>query len=295
MSLARVLILSGSGMLGHKIYQVLSEDFNVNVTFRNFDEKLKHTDIFRKEDALDGVDAKNFNAIEKLVENYKPKFVINCIGIIKQLKEAKNPKLSIYTNSLFPHLLAELCKKYNTKLIHISTDCVFSGNKGNYTESDNPDPVDLYGRSKLLGEVSIEPHLTLRTSIIGHELFSNVSLVDWFLSNSGGKVNGFVNAIYTGFPTIILANEIKRIINDFPDLSGLYHISSERINKYELINKIKKVYKLDTEINPFEEFRLDRSLNSDKYRKATHFTPPSWDEMIIAMHNDYLNNYTFRN
>jgi len=291
----KVLIVGGAGMLGHKIYQVLSKDFNVKVTFRNFNEQLKNTGIFKEEDTITGIEADNFKAIERLIEDFKPDLVINCIGIIKQLKEAKNQKLSIYINSLFPHLLAETCSINKIKLIHISTDCVFSGSKGNYIETDNPDPVDLYGRTKLLGEVSIDNHLTIRTSIIGHELFSNVSLADWFLSNSGGKVNGFVHAIYTGFPTIILANEIKRIINDFPGLNGLYHISSEKINKYDLINKIKKVYKLDVEINPFEEFRLDRSLVSDKYRKAANFTPPPWDEMIIAMHNDYLNNYTFRN
>jgi len=286
----KILILGGSGMLGHKLYQQLSLKFETYVTLRNYIKELDELNIYKNNHIRTNIDAFNFEEVKNIILNLKPQVVINCIGIIKQLKEAKNQKISIYINSFFPHLLSELCQHYNTRLIHISTDCVFSGNKGNYSEVDISDAQDLYGRTKYLGEVGSGKSLTLRTSIIGHELFSNISLVDWFISNKANVVKGYTNAFYTGFPTITLAKELVRIIKEFPQLNGIYNLSSEKISKYQLLEIIKKVYSIDKEIIPFGEFNCDRSLDSAVYRKLTGFLPSTWLAMIEEMHVDYLDN-----
>ena len=283
-----ILLLGGSGMLGHKLYQVLSNEFNVKVTFRKFNKSFNTTSMFRPPDIVDNIDALDFESIQRTFFNFRPDIIINCIGIIKQLKQAQNYKLTIYINSLFPHLLAELCQQNGSRLIHISTDCVFSGHGGTYTESSKSDAEDLYGRSKFLGEASYSPALTLRTSIIGHELISNISLVDWFISNMHGIISGYDRAIYTGFPTITLASEILRIINNYPELTGLYNVSSEPISKYELLKIINEVYSLKIKITKDEEFYCDRSLDSTKYRLETGFRPNSWPDMIKEMFEDYL-------
>jgi len=283
-----ILLLGGSGMLGHKLYQVLSNEFNVKVTFRKFNKSFNTTSMFRPPDIVDNIDALDFESIQRTFFNFRPDIIINCIGIIKQLKQAQNYKLTIYINSLFPHLLAELCQQNGSRLIHISTDCVFSGQIGMYTESSRSDAEDLYGRTKFLGEVNYMPGLTIRTSIIGHELTSNVSLVDWFISNKNGRVAGFGNAIYTGFPTVTFAREILRIIKDYNEITGLYNVSSEPISKYELLKIINEIYSLNIEITKDEEYFCDRSLDSTKYRFETGFRQNSWPDMIKEMFEDYL-------
>lgn len=289
----RILILGGDGMLGHKAYQILSGYFDTYVTFRNFNKRLKQTNIFDEKKVLDKIDAFKIESVKKVIRRVNPDFIINCIGIIKQSKEAKNPKISIYINSLFPHLLAEYCSAVDSKLIHISTDCVFSGKKGDYTEDDFSDAEDLYGRTKYLGEINYGNSLTIRTSILGHELFTNLSLVEWFLSQENKVVNGYTNAIYTGFPTVTLCYEIVRLINNYPNLTGIFHISSEKISKYDLLTIIKKAYDFNVRINPYNDFYCDRSLNSEKYRKLTNFRPQAWEDMIIQMYKDKLN-YKYR-
>lgn len=288
----RILILGGSGMLGHKAYQILSNDFDTYVTFRSFDQKLKQTNVFDQNKVFDRVDTFQIDSVSNVIDTVKPDVVVNCIGAIKQSKEAQIPKFSIYVNSLFPHVLAELTATANARLIHISTDCVFSGRKGDYVEGDLSDAEDLYGKTKYLGEIQEGNVLTLRTSIIGHELFTNVALVDWFISKENKVVNGFTNAFYTGFPTITFCHEIIRVIKNYPDLVGLYNISSDKISKFELLNLIKRIYNLKIEIKPFDDFYCDRSLNSDKYRQLTNFHPPPWEEMLRQMNEDRMkNNY----
>lgn len=189
-------------------------------------------------------------------------------------------------NAIFPHRLAEIAGITGARLINISTDCVFDGKKGNYNEEDLPDATDVYGKSKNLGEVTGNNCLTLRTSIIGRELQTNHSLVEWFLSNRGKKVKGFVNAVYSGFPTIVLADIIAALIENHKNLSGLYHVSSEPINKYELLRLINEAYQAGVEIEPFDDFRIDRSLDSTKFRKETGIFPADWPEMIKRMADD---------
>jgi dTDP-4-dehydrorhamnose reductase len=282
----KVLVLGGEGMLGHKAYQILSEEFDVYVTFLRFEKRIEKTGIFPADKIFDKVDAFQFDSFKKVIDLINPDVVFNCIGIIKQLKEAHNPKITIYINSLFPHLIAEYGSRCGFKLIHMSTDCIFSGKKGDYIEEDMSDADDLYGRSKFLGEVGYGNNLTLRTSIIGRELFSQNALVEWFLSQNKQSVKGYARSIYTGLTTIALCREVSRTIRDHPDLCGLYHVSADKIDKYALLNLIKKEYRMDISINPEYDNICDRSLDSSRYRVKLGFKPPRWEKMIKEMAED---------
>lgn len=290
--MCKVLILGGSGMLGHKLYSVLSNYFTTFVSFRNYNESLNNTGIFNIDKVVDNINAFKFDSIISAIKIVQPDVIINCIGIIKQLDDAKNANKTIYVNSLFPHLLAEECEKNNAKLIHISTDCVFSGKRGNYTETDFADADDLYGRTKYLGEVNYGNNLTIRTSIIGHELFSDVSLIDWFLSQSGEEINGYSSVIYSGLPTITLSREIVNIIKNYCDLKGLYQLASHPISKYDLLGLVKNVYNTKIKINKSDEYKSDKSLCAYKYISTTNFLIPDWEDLVLEMHEDYkLINY----
>jgi dTDP-4-dehydrorhamnose reductase len=282
----KVLVLGGSGMLGHKLVQVLQPELEVWTTVkRTFNEYEKYG-IFDEARTITGADAGNFQSVEFAIRQVRPDVVINAIGIIKQLPNAKNVIQTLTTNAIFPHHLAELAKTLRFRFITISTDCVFDGRKGNYNENDAPNALDLYGTSKRLGEIVDSNCLTLRTSIIGRELATSHSLLEWFLSNRGGKVNGFVNAIYSGFPTVVLSEIVKEIILNHPHIEGLFNVSSDAINKYELLKMIKTEFGLDIEIQPSEEFKIDRSLDSSAFRNLTSFNPPAWDQMVKQMASD---------
>ena len=282
----KVLVIGGTGMLGHKLLQVLSKSFETATTIRIKKEDLFNSEFHNHTKIFDNLNIENFEAVENLVKDFQPAVVINAVGIIKQLPESKNSNLILDINSIFPRRLAELISKYHFKLINISTDCVFSGKRGNYNETDISDAEDLYGKSKYLGEVIGENCLTIRTSIIGREISSTHSLIEWFLSKHGKIVKGYKNAIYSGFPTIILAEIISDLITKKPFLEGLFHISSNPINKFDLLNLVKKDFNLDIEIEPDEDFVIDRSLDSTKFRNLTGFSPDSWEKMIAKMAND---------
>jgi len=289
-----VLVLGGAGMLGHKLFQTLVKRCDVYATFRRFDDRLQKTGIFEANRVVDGIDAWDMSSVARAVSEVRATWVVNCIGIIKQLDESRAPKTSIYVNALFPHLLSQLCEKVGARLIHISTDCVFSGKKGNYVEDDPADAEDLYGKTKYLGEID-DPHaLTLRTSVVGRDLFSNVSLVDWFLSQSGRQVKGYTDAIYTGLSTAALSQEIWRIMHEHPELHGLYHVSTARITKFALLRLLNDAFNAGATIEPFDGVHYDRSLRSDRYRAATGFAPPDWPTMVRAMANDPIPYDRFR-
>ncbi len=273
-------------MLGHKLVQVLREDFEVYATVRGNFKEYEKFGLFKKTNLYENTAVENTEEISKIVETLKPDYLINCIGIIKQLPSAKNSVKTIKINALLPHQLAEIADGSNSKLITISTDCVFSGEQGMYREEDLSDARDLYGKSKNLGEVTAGRHLTLRTSIIGRELGTAHSLIEWFLTNRGKKIKGFGQAIYTGFPTIVFADIIADLILKHPDLNGLYHVSSEPISKYQLLVLAKKYFGIEVEIEKDVEFKIDRSLDSTKFRQQTGFQPASWDEMIEKMAQD---------
>lgn len=287
----RILILGGSGMLGHRLWMNLSEEHDVRVTVRGDANKLSDVLELPYDHIRPNVDALIFDQVTRALASIEPDLVINCIGLIKQLGHVANdPLFSISINALLPHRLSLICRTAKIRLIHISTDCVFSGKTGNYTEESYADPVDIYGRTKYLGEVYYPHCVTLRTSIIGRELSTKMGLVEWFLAQEE-HVNGYKNAIFSGFTT----DELSRIIKDYvipnPQLSGLYHVSSEAISKYDLLNIVKDAYKKDIRIDPYEDFYCDRSLISERFRQATGYQPPSWDEMIADMvkSNDFYN------
>jgi len=284
-----ILILGATGMLGHTLLAFFSrrEDINVHATVRSIDglSALLPQHLLARLRA--GVDADNFDSVAGVLAAVKPDVVINCIGIVKQLPEAADPIASIAINALFPHRLANECGRINARLIHISTDCVFSGNKGGYAENDFPDCGDLYGRTKLLGEVAGPGCVTLRTSIIGHELNSKYGLIEWFLSQKG-KVRGFAHAIYTGFPTSEMAHIIGEHVIPNKDLNGLYHVSSDRISKYDLLRLVAERYGKQIKIERHEEFYCDRSLDSSRFRNITGYRPPPWREMVDKMYQHFL-------
>lgn len=280
----KILVLGVSGMLGSAIFRVLSENSNWAVfgTNRSF-ENLRFFSSLEKKCILSNIDVLNSDDLIKVFYQIKPDIVINCIGIIKQHGLAKDTLSVLPINSLLPHRLSNICKLNGTRLILISTDCVFAGRKGMYNESDIPDAEDLYGKSKEIGEVVSERHvLTLRTSIIGHELNSNYSLVNWFLSQSG-TVNGFTKAIFSGLPASEIAEVIKTKIIPNLQLHGLYHLSAEPISKFELLNLIKKTYNKTIEIVANDVVVVDRSLDSSRFRNVTSFLPASWDILVQRM------------
>lgn len=281
----KVLILGGAGMLGHKLWQTLSSRYETWVTIRSGREAYESLRLFDINRLLPHVEATDFQAVAAAVEQVRPQVVVNCLGIIKQLREAHDPLLSITVNSLFPHRVGELCEQHGARLIHISTDCVFSGRRGAYTEDDLPDPPDLYGRSKLLGEVT-SPHQTIRTSIIGREIASTSGLVEWFLSQPGPVVRGYTKAIFSGFPTVILAEIIADVIERSTALNGFWHVSSEPINKYDLLRLLCEAYDKRVELEPYPDVQIDRSLVSDRFRAATGFRPASWEKMVERMAAD---------
>ncbi len=276
-------------MLGHTVVNTLDQydDIEISATVRmheTYSTKIKPKILGK---IIFNIDALNFNSITQAVEKVKPNVIVNCIGIIKQLSSANDPITAIYLNSLFPHKLSTLCQSHGARLIHISTDCVFSGKTGLYTEDDFPDSNDLYGRTKLLGEVNYPHTVTLRTSVIGHELESNVSLVEWFLSQKE-KVSGYTKAIYSGFPSVELARIIAEIIIPNLNLKGLYHLSSSPISKYELLCLIAREYNKKVEIEQYDGVCCDRSLDSSRFRRITGYVPPTWPNLIKTMHSDWL-------
>ena len=286
----RVLVFGATGMLGHKLMQVLSTRFDITGTVRQSpdtaaDAFARHP-VFSKLQLIGGVSAEDDSSIIKALSDIKPDVVINAVGLIKQLKDAKNPIPSITINSLFPHRLAQHCKTAGARMFHVSTDCVFSGRKGNYTEQDETDAVDLYGRSKLLGEVDQPGAVTLRTSIVGRELNTTSGLFEWFISQHGQEVKGFEHAIYTGVTTQVLANIIGDLIEHHPNLHGLWQVSSDPITKYDLLRMVNDTLNLGITIHREVDFKCDRSMNSNRFRAETGITPPTWQEMIDEMNAD---------
>lgn len=277
----RILILGGSGMLGHRLWIDLQKQHETWVTIRGNANEFPDIPEFPREFIRGNVDALNFDQVTRALASIQPDLVINCIGLIKQMGHlARDPIFSISLNSMLPHRISMICRVAKIRMIHISTDCVFSGKKGNYSEEDQSDAEDIYGRTKYLGEVAYPHCVTLRTSIIGRELKNKLGLVEWFLAQKG-TINGYKNAIFSGFTT----DEISRIIQNHvipnPKLSGVYQVSSDPISKYDLLELTKKAFKRkDIDILPEEKFFCDRSLNSRRFREFTGYNPPSWKEMI---------------
>ena len=280
----RVLILGATGMLGHKLAQVLAQRFEIYGTIRSNQSSYQDHPILGKIQLVEQVSVENWESVVEAVATVRPEVVVNCIGIVKQRDQAKAAIPSIQVNALFPHQLAKLCGTNDARLIHVSTDCVFSGSRGNYTEYDLPDAVDLYGRTKLLGEINQRGSLTLRTSIIGWELKHRASLLEWFATQRGRTIRGYRKAIYTGLSTATLAELIGDLIETRPDLSGLYQVASNPITKYDLLRCLRDALGWqDITIEPHDQFHCDRSLVGTRFEMATAWRAPSWDEMIAGL------------
>ena len=273
-------------MLGHKLVQVFSREFDVFTTIRGGLETYARFGIFDPAKTFERLDVEDIARIDSIFGKIKPDVVVNAVGLIKQLPNSANVVETLSVNSIFPHRLAQIAAKHASRLICISTDCVFSGERGNYTEEDPPDALDLYGKSKNLGEVSSDGCLTIRTSIIGREIQSEHSLVEWFLANAGHAVKGYTKAIFSGFPTLALAEILAEVIRDHPSLSGLYHVSSDPITKYDLLRLIKTAYGVEIEIEPSDKIKIDRSLDSTRFRETTGIIPSGLPEMVEGMAKD---------
>ena len=279
----RLLILGGSGMLGHQLWRGLHEQHETWVTLRRPVADFAVHNLFDEAKAIQFDDITDDTALERALGQAKPKAVINCVGLIKQRDEASDETLTLRVNAEFPHHLAKHCDKAGARLIHFSTDCVFAGTKGNYTESDPSDAADLYGQSKHQGEVSDAHSVTLRTSVIGHEIGTNLALLDWFLSQQFRAVKGYTKAIYSGFTTLEMARIVDLILTQNTGLSGVWHIASEPISKFALLQLCREKLGWEGVIEPNDEFVCNRSLNADRFNQATGYTPPSWEAMISEL------------
>ena len=266
-------------MLGHQLFLHLSRSHDVRVTVRKEREAYGAIGLFNSRNARFGVDVRDFAQVEKIALAMRPDAIVNAIGIVKQRGDAEDTILNIEVNSLLPHRLAALSERLGARLVHLSTDCVFDGKRGLYTEEDVPSAEDIYGRSKLLGEVSGPTAITLRTSMIGQELFRKEGLLEWFLAQQG-EVRGFTNAVFSGFTTIELARIVGRVLMAPAGVHGTYHVSAAPISKFDLISLIKKKLGLSIRIVPDGRLRIDRSLDSRRFRREFGYRPPTWNQMI---------------
>lgn len=276
----RILILGGTGMLGHTLWQYFSLRFaDTYTTIRQSRAAYDKYELFTSDKVIDSVDVVDFQMLTGIMKCIKPDFILNCIGITKRRKEADMAIHAITLNALLPHKLLEWGKNNSAKVVNFSTDCVFDGGQGNYTEESPPNATDLYGKTKALGEIQGENALTLRSSFIGTELHAGTELLEWFLSQTGA-VKGFKNAIYSGLTTLELSRIIENIMVNHPGVTGIYNISSDPISKFDLLMLIKGKMHLDVEIVPDETVRCNRSLDSTKFRKEFSYTPPTWEVMV---------------
>lgn len=280
----KILVLGASGMLGNAVFRYFAEQTEHNVIgiVRSAGSARLLPENLQDWVALGG-NLEDSDSLVSVFDNHRPTVVINCVGLVKQLGDANNPLAAIPVNAMLPHRLAGLCALVGARLLHLSTDCVFSGNTGMYREDDVADAQDVYGRTKLLGEVDYPHALTLRTSIIGHELSSSRSLVCWFLSQQE-TVRGFSRAIFSGLPTVEIARVIDKYVLERPELHGLYHLSAEPIDKFRLLQLVATAYGKDIEIVEDQALDIDRSLDSTRFRSATGYDPEPWPDLIRRMH-----------
>jgi len=293
----KVLIIGSTGMLGHTLFTELSKN-NKLIVFgtarRMVDRFSKSLSTEQLKQIYLDVDVSDFDSVKDVFKKVKPEIVINCVGLIKQKPNSKDPLPALELNSVLPHRLAKLTEEISGRYLQISTDCVFDGVKGNYREESQDFANDVYGTTKRLGEVEYGNALTIRTSIIGHELGSHRSLVDWFFTQDG-EIKGFTKAVFSGFPTVYLAQIIDKYIIPNKDLVGLYHVSADPINKYDLLNLIAKQYKKEIKITPNNELVIDRSLNSTRFRDVTGFMSPKWEDLISIMNEHFLASSWYKN
>ena len=283
----KILVLGASGMIGSAVYKRLYAESSLDVYGGMRDLSFeKFFPASLQGNLVSYGDLANEKSIFFALEKVNPEVVINCAGLTKHKKEANDPQISMSINASMPHQFASICDGRGVRFIHISSDCVFSGAKGGYVEGDLPDALDLYGRSKALGEVIQGNAITLRTSTIGHELHANYGLLEWFLSQNK-ECQGFSKAIFSGLPSVVFAEVIKDFVLPNTNLRGLYHVSADPINKYDLLKLIAAKYGKKIVIKQDREFTIDRSLKYEKFKAATSYSPATWPELIETMFKNY--------
>ncbi|MDQ8164716.1 MAG: SDR family oxidoreductase [Gemmatimonadota bacterium] len=282
----KILIFGVTGMIGHAMFRVLGRDSAHETigTIRS-ESDLAFFDAGAARKLLVGVDVENCDALMGSFVAIRPEIVINCVGATKHKASGNDALTAIPLNALLPHRLARLCAGFGSRLIHISTDCVYSGKQGNYTEDVPPDADDVYGRTKALGELEYPNTITLRTSTIGHELRSHLGLLEWFLAQQD-RCRGFRCAVFSGLPSVTLAQIVRDLVIPNQKLSGLFHVAGPSISKYELLMNIAEIYKKSIEVVAEDAPVIDRSLNADRFFDATGYRPPDWRTLIGAMHRD---------
>jgi dTDP-4-dehydrorhamnose reductase len=281
----RVLVVGATGTLGHRVCMEWGERFECFGTVRApVGERV--TELLAPTTLIPGATAEDPESLRPALERVRPDVVLNCIGAVKQAEAGQQAIPAIRVNSLFPHQLAALCQEHSARMVHVSTDCVFSGMRGNYTEEDVPDATDIYGRSKLLGEVAGDGLLTVRTSLIGRELRGTLGLLEWLISNRGGSVRGFSRAVFSGFTTIALAAELAGLIEEGPELDGIWHLAAEPVDKLSLLTSLNDALELGIEIVPDADVVIDRALDSSRLREATGRQLRRWDEMVDELAAD---------
>jgi dTDP-4-dehydrorhamnose reductase len=276
-------------MLGHKVFQAAVQKYPSAVgTLRKHlgDYPVGGIPEFQSGRVIEGCDVMDLLSVDALLEKLEPELVVNCVGVIKQRSASQEPMPSITINSLLPHRIATKLTQWGGRLVHISTDCVFDGQRGNYSEEDSPNASDLYGKTKALGEVVYSNSLTLRTSIIGRELRNHHSLLDWFLSRNHATVPGYVKVWWSGVTSNYLADLILALVDKDPGLSGLYHVSSGRMSKFALLQLLRDAYGWDVNVEPDESFVLDRSLLGSKLENAIGYKFPTWSTLLSQLIND---------
>ena len=281
----RILVLGGDGMLGHQLLRTLGAAHEVKVTLRRALDAYAPTGIFGATNAFMGIDARAPETLRSVLAQFRPDAVVNAIGLVTQRAGEQDIVSHLEINALFPHRLWSLCREHGARLVHVSTDAVFSGARGGYREDDPPDPVDTYGRCKLLGEVTGPGALTLRTAIIGLGLTRRTGLIDWFLQQRG-EVRGYRNAVFSGITTKELSRVVGRILTGFASASGLYHLSAAAISKFDLLSGLRDRLGLALRIIPEDAPRIDRSLDSTRFRAAFSYSPPSWGQMLDELAED---------
>ena len=281
----KILLLGGGGLAGNtfiKYFLSFKNRYSIGVTFSehesNYNLNLDNQSI----STFYNINAFKYNLVSSVINDYKPQVIINTIGLTKRISNTIDPKLSIYLNSYFPHLLLKTSNEKDIKLIHLSTDCIFSGYNGNYSEDSIPDALDIYGKTKFLGELNEKNALTLRTSILGPEIRRFLGIYSWFI-NQKTDVFGFDKAFFSGITSLELAKIIFHIIDHNYDLYGIYNLASEKISKFELLNIIKKIKKMNINIIKSDSEIYDRSLNNKKFRSVSEYKVPNWENMILDL------------
>jgi dTDP-4-dehydrorhamnose reductase len=282
----RILILGATGMLGHKLWQLLPQRFPDTYATVRARPQLLGSRLFEDERVIAGVDCTDFRAVAGLLDRMAPQVIVNCVALTKRREGSARADASIALNALLPHQLAAWCADHGARLIHFSTDCVFTGRTGGYSEASMTDAEDLYGRSKALGEVAGDGALTLRSSFIGRELTRGTELLEWFLAQRGRRIKGYRQARYTGVSTIFMAQLVGDIITGYPHLAGLYNLASETVSKFELLCLARDAFRLDVEIEPDDTFVCRRDLDGSRLRQALGAAPPSWRDMMAGLAAD---------